>query len=118
MSLTITLPPPGSFDPDRLRREVVVALPELLGGGITYTVEGEAITIEELTEEHRAAVQVVFDAHAAKRAERDAVAAAHAANVQFLGLASPTQAQAVAQVKALTRQMNFLARTLFDNGTL
>lgn len=38
--------------------------------------------------------------------------AALAANATFLALASPTQAQAVAQVQALTRQVNGLIRFL------
>jgi hypothetical protein len=37
-------------------------------------------------------------------------AAALAANATFMAIASPTQAQSVAQVKALTRQVNALLR--------
>ena len=37
-------------------------------------------------------------------------ATAIANNITFLGLATPTQAQAVAQVQALTRQVNALLR--------
>jgi hypothetical protein len=41
-------------------------------------------------------------------------AQALAANSEFLALTSPTNAQSVAQVKALTRQVNALIRILID----
>lgn len=45
---------------------------------------------------------------------RERAATALTNNADFLALASPTQAQAVAQIKALTRQVNGLIRLGLD----
>lgn len=59
-------------------------------------------------------------ADAARRSRNDqhlraAAAAALDGNRAFLALASPTNAQTLAQVKALTRQMNALARLVLGD---
>jgi hypothetical protein len=45
---------------------------------------------------------------------RDAATTALADNRTFLAIASPTNAQTLAQVKALTRQINGLVRLILD----
>lgn len=77
-----------------------------------------------LTPARWAADELLVDDTAATNGDtlRSAIAAALTANRTFLGLASPSNAQTLAQVRALTRQVNALARLvagLLDttNGT-
>lgn len=88
-------------------------------------VSGDYVHLVELDEPQRVAAQGIVDQHPAKaQALADANAAAAnnestirqradsalATNTTFLGIASPTNAQIAAQVKALTRQNNGLIR--------
>jgi hypothetical protein len=79
-------------------------------------VEGQTITF--LNTDDQAGVDVALVAYQQAMAERDAIINAFQANQAFLDLASPTQVQAVAQVKALTRQMNGLVQLLNRRGLL
>jgi hypothetical protein len=45
---------------------------------------------------------------------REQALTAHTANRQFVGIATPTNAQNAAQIKALTRQMNGVIRLLLN----
>lgn len=91
----------------------------------TAVVVGDVLELAALSEAQRAAAQAVVDAHpTTAQALRDQAAARHAnestirqqagdaiaANKAFLAIASPTNAQTLAQVKALTRQQNGLIR--------
>lgn len=92
-------------------------------------VDGSDLVLGNLDESDRTAAQTVLDAHPAKaQAEaqrvagertnestiRDRAGQALAANLTFLAAASPTNAQVVAQVKALTRQNNGLIRLVLN----
>lgn len=81
-------------------------------------VEGDQAQFPELTEEDRPAVLAVWDAYQERQAERQAVIDAMAANDAFLTDTNVTTAEAVTQVKALTRQMNGLVTLLNKRGIL
>lgn len=70
----------------------------------TFDAAGNLVA-EEVVQVDITAPSVQYDLHARARQ-------ALAANATFLAIPAPTNAQAVAQVKALTRQTNALIRLL------
>lgn len=116
----LSLAAPGFINGDLLAQQLAAAsLPT------TVTLVGDRIELPDLNEASRATAQSVVDAHpaTAQAAEaraatertnattvRDKASTALADNKAFLAVASPTNAQVVAQVKALTRQNNALIR--------
>jgi hypothetical protein len=92
----------------------------------TITVDGDVATRSDgkelpLTPELLVSIQAAHDDYAQERIKVSnkktiivGAAQALAANSEFLALTSPTNAQSVAQVKALTRQVNALIRILID----
>lgn len=99
----------GEIDVDVLSREAAQ-----LNTGIT--VEGQNVTF--LDTDDGGAVDAALASYQQAMTERDAIVSAFQANQDFLNLASPTNAQAVAQTKALTRQMNGLVKLLNRRGLL
>lgn len=81
---------------------------------VRFDVQGKTLTVSfdaTLGEAEKArALQVLTSRDDSEMTNAQAVAAALAANQTFLGLTSPTNLQVVAQVRALTRQVNALAR--------
>lgn len=90
-------------------------------------LNGDVLELLDLTESDRATAQPVIDGHATKAADeqtrlqtqqssaaiiRDRAQQALDANKTFLAITSPSNAQVVAQVKALARQNNALIRLL------
>lgn len=80
--------------------------------------EPDRQTAAPVVDAHAAKAQTAIDAAQAERANettiRDKATAALTDNKTFLALSSPTNAQVVAQVKALTRQNNALIRLLLQ----
>lgn len=116
----LTLPKPTVLVGRLLEQQLATA-----GLPTTVVLDGSVVELERLGEADRAAARAVFDAHpptaqaaldkaASEHANestiRDRADSALAANTTFLGIASPTNAQIAAQVKALTRQNNGLIR--------
>jgi hypothetical protein len=77
-------------------------------GQITGTITVEVNTPEEAAALDAQAAAVVAN----EQTLRDRADQALAGNAAYLGLASPTNAQAVAQVAALTRQQNAVIRLI------
>ena len=109
MSLTVTIP--GVYDAAKLQRWIEAAMPDRLGNGYHFTLTGSQLTIEQLTEYDRFPLEQAVAGYAAARTERQQVLDAYQANLDFIA-STPTNAQVVAQVKALARQVNYLAKTL------
>lgn len=116
--LEVTAPSP--LNGDMLRADLSAA-----GIATDALLVGDMLTLPDIDESHRAQVEPILAGHASKaQAELDKAAAeranettirtqadqALATNATFLGIASPTNAQVAAQVKALTRQSNGLIR--------
>lgn len=116
MSLTVTLP--TTFDAASLRQEIVSGYVALQQQGLIYNVDGDQLTIENLQEINRNTVEGIISAHSARMTERQSVIAAYTANQQFIAKSTVSTAEAVAQVKALTQQINYIAKALFDKGII
>lgn len=108
MSLDVTLP--ANADLNSVVRKIISKYASLTG--LAYNLNGTQLTIYELEETNRTTVESAIAEYTSDQQERQAVVASYQANLDFLALATPTTAQAVAQVKALTRQVNYLAKTL------
>lgn len=120
----LTLNAPADLVGDLLKQQLAAA------GLVTQVVlNGGKVELFNLDESQRTAAQAVLDSHGATaRAEttrvqteatnavsiRDSAAQALAANKTFLAIASPTNAQVSAQVKALTRQNQGLIRLVLQ----
>lgn len=104
---------------------------QLDAAGLTTAVllDGDTIELPSLNQTDRDTAQAVVDAHPAtaqtsiaaaatqrtnETTIRDRAEQALAANRTFLALPSPTNAQVVAQVKALTRQNNGIIRLILN----
>ena len=93
---------PPAHDPDT---QTVTSTVELVAGVPTRTWQVVALDAAALTDKAREATRATI----AAKAEH-----ALTANATFLALASPTTAQAVAQVRTLTRECNALIRLLLS----
>lgn len=108
-----------SFDvPAGVNTNALLRLLLEAGLNTSLVIEGTTVSLPELEEEHRSAVLAVWSTYQQRQAERKAVVDALQANQAFLAVASPTTAQAVAQVKALTQQINGLVTILARRGYL
>ncbi len=102
-----------------------VALEWSTDGLTRYGRDGEVLEVRPLTEEELAAYVAPLEEARTAQAAADGAAQADAqaligfqakvaqaleANTTFLALGSPTNAQVLAQVRRLTRQMNFALR--------
>lgn len=104
-------------------RAVATALAPLVPAGISYTDAAVIVTMDApLTAQQQAAVEAAAlaanaDPNAPWRA-RDTIAeraaAALTANDAYLAIANPSQAQAIAQVRVLTRECSGVIRLLLD----
>lgn len=116
----IRFPAPTDVHGDLLAQQLADA-----GIPSRVAVSGQNLELMDLEESAWDAAQVVVSAHAAEARAAQAADAAEVANAatirdraaqalstnsDFLALASPTNAQTLAQVKALTRQINGLIR--------
>lgn len=82
-----------------------------------YDQAGNVTTTRPFTAEETARAQALEAAATASNnfaTVRTAATNAIASNQTFLGIASPTNAQAVAQIQALTRQVNALIRLVLN----
>lgn len=81
----------------------------------TYDTEGALVDERDFTADENATLDAILANRQREDDRRQTLAQARnaiQANNQFLNLNAPTQAQALQQIKALTRQMNGLARIL------
>lgn len=116
----LTFPIPAPVNGDLLAQQFAAA-----GLPTRVAVSGDLLLLADLDEAQRAAASAVIAAHpATAQAALDTATAANAneatirqhaagaltSNKAFLALTSPTNAQVLAQVKALTRQQNGLIR--------
>lgn len=99
----------------------MAAITEILdpvSGNYVKTVDGVETVRRSMTADEQASLAAQqANAAAAVNAAliRQRAATALTANATFLALASPTQAQAVAQVQRLTREVNGLLRVLLGS---
>lgn len=116
----LTIPAPVVLNGDLLAGDLQAA-----GLPSRVVLSGAELQLPDLDESNRASAQAVVDAHpptaqaaldqaAAEQSNetsiRDKATQALQVNRDFLALTSPSNAQVVAQVKALTRQNNALIR--------
>lgn len=116
----LTVPAPAVLMGDALAADLSAA-----GIPSRVVLSGSDLVLPDLGEANRTAVESVLSAHPAKAQAaldqaateqtnettiRDKATQALADNKTFLALSSPSNAQVVAQVKALTRQNNALIR--------
>lgn len=88
------------------------------GVNSSMIVENGVAEFPELTEEDAPAIDAVWATYQERQNQKAQVVAAINANAAFLSKTSPTTAEAVAQVKALTQQMNGLVTILNERGIL
>lgn len=103
----LTMNVPAGTNVDAFARLLVEA-----GIRTSITVEGGVASFAELEEADRAAVTAVWDTYQQRAADRKAVVDALNANQTYLAITGPTNAQVVAQVRALTQQINGLVKIL------
>lgn len=101
----------GEINMDLLERSPI-------GAGFNSGVEvnGQDVTFTDIDDEALADAAIAFYNSAV--AERTQIMNALAANDAFVAIANPNTAQNAAQIKALTRQINGLARILINRGLL
>ena len=99
-----------------INRELLERMPIKAGFNSEIVINGQDVTFTDTDDE--AAVDAAIALYNTAIAERTQILNALAANDTFSAIASPTQAQAVAQVKALTRQINGLVGILYRRGLL
>lgn len=102
---------PGGYDPQALNGNIVGSIVANDDGTVTVTENGVA-TVHS-NDAVTARVAAVLTARAVEEngtSLRDRARTALTSNATFLTLASPTNAQTLAQVRSLTRQVNALIR--------
>lgn len=109
----ITFDVPPGLNPEAFSRLLFEA-----GLNTSLILEGDVAIFPELEEGDRQRVIDVYGTYQERQAEFDTVVDAMRANEGFLALPAPTTAQAVSQVKALTRQINGLVVILNRRGIL
>jgi hypothetical protein len=85
-------------------------------GGITLSEDG--LTATFLDTDDTALVDQIATAYQTALNERNAIINAFTANQAFLDKTAPTNAESLAQIKALTRQVNGLVKILHRRGLL
>lgn len=123
MRITVPWPIDTSRLADELRVEFGLAsIPAISVRNPQGGIEGEAVLPDSMDRARAEAVlaaqpnadEVAADRSANESTIRQRADAALQANRDFLALASPTNAQTLAQVKALTRQNNGLIRLILN----
>lgn len=109
--LTFTIP--SGTNTDEFARLLAEA-----GIQTSMIVEGTQAQFPELTEDDRPAVTAVWNTYQQRQNERQQILDAMSRNDAFVADTNVTQAEAVAQVKDLSRQFNGLVTILNRRGIL